>query len=80
MLPMGFARKSDFSVHPLCSLCLRGVFCSELISPQRHREHRGCTEKKLDRNFSGKAPPVFEEIKTADVALVLAKLTVRSDR
>src|SRR6185503_153956 len=30
-----------FSVQPLCSLCLR----VNGLSPQRHREHRGCTEK-----------------------------------
>src|SRR5689334_22346739 len=34
-----------FSVQPLCSLCLCG-FCSFRVEqPQRHREHRGCTEK-----------------------------------
>src|SRR6185436_6446296 len=33
-----------FSVQPLCSLCLCGV--CDRYKPQRHREHRGCTEKK----------------------------------
>src|SRR6185295_20177960 len=32
-----------FSVQPLCSLCLCGVLWPH--QPQRHREHRGCTEK-----------------------------------
>ena len=37
---------SLFSVQPLCSLCLCGlIFRRE--PPQRHREHRGCTEKKF---------------------------------
>src|SRR6185436_11114173 len=35
-----------FSVKPLCSLCLCGSL-SLKNKPQRHREHRGCTEKKL---------------------------------
>jgi len=39
----------DFSVQPLCSLCLCGVFLLEIPQPQRHREHRGCTEKRVAR-------------------------------
>src|SRR5690242_16206583 len=35
---------SLFSVQTLCSLCLRG---GSVIQPQRHRGHRGCTEKHL---------------------------------
>src|SRR5215207_8398284 len=40
---------SDFSVQPLCSLCLCG---SDWLgkSPRRHREHRGCTEKNSDQD------------------------------
>ena|ERR1043165_8258452 len=37
----------DFSVQPLCSLCLCGVFLLGIHQPQRHREHRGCTEKSV---------------------------------
>src|SRR6185369_8747552 len=36
-----------FSVQPLCSLCLRGDFPAS--KPQRHREHKGCTEKSQIR-------------------------------
>jgi ATP-dependent DNA helicase RecQ len=35
---------SFFSVQPLCSLCLCGGFSGQ-SEPQRHKEHRGCTEK-----------------------------------
>src|ERR1044072_426948 len=34
----------EFSVQPLCSLCLCGVLLLGIHQPQRHREHRGCTE------------------------------------
>ena len=37
----------DFSVLPLCSLCLRGDLEMSLSSLQRHREHRGSTEKNF---------------------------------
>ena len=33
-----------FSVQPLCSLCLCGGSFVQPDQPQRHREHRGCTE------------------------------------
>ena len=36
-----------FSVQPLCSLCLCGLLFREDPPPQRHREHRGCTEKNF---------------------------------
>jgi len=36
-----------FSVQPLCSLCLRGDFPAS--KPQRHKEHKGCTEKSQTR-------------------------------
>ena len=36
-------------MQPLCSLCLCGLYCPE--SPRRHREHRGCTEKKQVKTF-----------------------------
>src|SRR5262245_60894659 len=42
--PSGF-----FSVQSLCSLCLRGG--SAQSTPQRHRGHRDCTEKKLPSVF-----------------------------
>ena len=35
----------DFSVQPLCSLCLCGVFLLGIHQPQRHREHGGCTKQ-----------------------------------
>ena len=38
-------RRLDFSVQPLRSLCLGGDF--RPAQPQRHREHRGCTEKQF---------------------------------
>src|SRR5687768_8223909 len=41
----GGALISDFSVQPLCSLCLCGYRECAIQQPQRHREHRGCTEK-----------------------------------
>src|SRR5215475_7623821 len=37
------AARNINSVQPLCSLCLCG---GSQQQPQRHREHRGCTEKK----------------------------------
>src|SRR6185437_3403413 len=42
----------------LCNLC---VLCASVVKncsrkqPQRHREHRGCTEKKDENDFSCKA-------------------------
>src|SRR5215210_5550780 len=45
-----------FSVQPLCALCLCGCFFLSNNEPQRHRAHRGCTEKKPNRDFSCKAP------------------------
>ena len=42
---------SFFSVQPLCSLCLRGEHLSKITQPQRHREHRGCTEKSKQDDF-----------------------------
>src|ERR1043165_2330953 len=53
----GFApkvTKALFSVQPLCSLCLCGVFLLRIHQPQRHREHRGCTEKSAVRTFKAK--------------------------
>src|SRR4029078_12303614 len=44
----------DFSVQPLCSLCLCGVFWLGIHQPQRHREHRGCTEKRAFVTFCAK--------------------------
>src|SRR6185369_2680181 len=46
----------DFSVQPLCSLCLCGVFLLGIHQPQRHREHRGCTEKRACMTFCAKPP------------------------
>src|SRR5215213_3971521 len=43
-----------FSVQPLCALCLCGVFLSN-NEPQRHRAHRGCTEKERVCPLSCKA-------------------------
>src|SRR6185503_7821302 len=43
---LGSALISDLSVQPLCSLCLCGYKECAIQQPQRHREHRGCTEKK----------------------------------
>src|SRR6185503_9035234 len=43
---VGSALISDFSVQPLCSLCLCGYKECAIQQPQRHTEHRGCTEKK----------------------------------
>ncbi len=40
-----------FSVQPLCSLCLCGVCLLGIHQPQRHREHRSCTEKKAFVTF-----------------------------
>src|SRR5690242_11787298 len=40
-----------FSVQPLCSLCLRGKWCLSTYQPQRHREHRGRTEKSTRRSL-----------------------------
>jgi len=54
----GFAQKVTkalFSVQPLCSLCLGGVFLLGIRQPQRHREHRGCTEKSICSDFLCKA-------------------------
>jgi len=45
----------DFSVQPLCSLCLCGVVLLGIHQPQRHREHRGCTEKSAIETFCAKA-------------------------
>jgi hypothetical protein len=53
----GFAAKVTmalFSVQPLCSLCLCGVFLLGIHLPQRHREHRGCTEKSQHQDFEAK--------------------------
>jgi hypothetical protein len=36
-----------FSVQPLWSLRLCGQFLAGNKPPQRHRDHRGCTEKKF---------------------------------
>src|SRR5215204_3728201 len=44
-----------FSVQPLCALCLCGCFFLSKNEPQRHRAHRGCTEKSVYAHFSGKA-------------------------
>jgi hypothetical protein len=44
----------DFSVQPQCSLCLGGVFLLGIRQPQRHREHRGCTEKRAFVTFCAK--------------------------
>src|SRR6185503_3802450 len=45
---LGLHKKSlfwDFSVQPLWPLCLCGVVLLGIHQPQRHRGHRGCTEK-----------------------------------
>src|ERR1043165_8443942 len=47
-------RTALFSVQPLCSLCLCGVFWLGIHQPQRHREHRGCTEKSKNQEFEAK--------------------------
>src|SRR6185369_5668345 len=46
----------DFSVQPLCSLCLCGVFLLGIHQPPRHREHRDCTEKRAYVTFAAKPP------------------------
>ena len=44
----------DFSVQ-LCVLSVSVVcFCSGIYQPQRHREHGGCTEKRVILTFSAK--------------------------
>jgi hypothetical protein len=40
-----------FSVRPLCPLCLCGELLAANQLPQRHRGHRGCTEKSIDRRL-----------------------------
>ena len=45
----------DFSMQPLCPLCLGGVALLGIHQPQRHRGHRGCTEKSQKKNFLCKA-------------------------
>jgi len=50
----------DFSVQPLCSLCLGGVFLLGIHQPQRPREHRGCTEKRAFVTFCAKPHDVIE--------------------
>src|ERR1043165_2335957 len=42
------------SVQPLCSLCLCGVFLLGSHQPQRHREHKGCTEQSAIETFCAK--------------------------
>ena len=44
----------DFSVQPLCPLCLCGVVLLGIHQPQRHRGHRGCTEKSAIETFCAK--------------------------
>jgi hypothetical protein len=46
----------DFSVQPLCPLCLCGVALLGIHQPQRHR---GCTEKSAIETFCAK-PIVIE--------------------
>src|SRR6185369_6244167 len=60
----------DFSVQPLCSLCLCGVFLLGIHQPPRHREHRGCTEKRAYMTFCAK--PTF-------VLLCLKRLYFETD-
>src|SRR6185436_17231871 len=48
----------DFSVQPLCPLCLCGVVLLGIHQPQRHRGHRGCTEKSAIETFCAK--PISE--------------------
>jgi len=43
-----------FSVQPLCSQCLCGVVLLGIHQPQRHRGHRGCTEKSAIETFCAK--------------------------
>src|SRR5215212_7846560 len=43
-----------FSVQPLRALCLCGSLLLRKKQPQRHRAHRGCTEKKPNRDFRAK--------------------------
>ena len=50
----------DFSVQPLCSLCLGGVFLLGIHQPQRPREHRGCTEKRAFVTLCAKPHDVIE--------------------
>src|ERR1041385_294813 len=51
--------RSRFRTSSLCNLC---VLCVSVVKkcskkqPQRHREHRGCTEKSQETDFSCKAP------------------------
>jgi hypothetical protein len=54
----GFARKVGHTLSSLCNLC---VLCVSVVvflnnnEPQRHRAHRGCTEKNSNGDFSCKA-------------------------
>src|SRR6202008_3758333 len=46
---------AGISLCNLCVLCVSVVcFCSEFINHQRHRGHRGCTEKSAIETFSAK--------------------------
>ena len=38
-------------MQPLCALCLSGVVLLGIHEPQRHRAHRGCTEKSQNKDF-----------------------------
>src|SRR6266851_3384338 len=61
---VGFARRvrTLFFVQSLCSLCLCGYQILGKTSPQRHREHRGCTEKSAREYFSRKASCVLARV------------------
>ena len=45
-IAMMVAGNLNFSVQPLCSLCLDGLLAEK--TPLRHREHRDRTEKKVN--------------------------------
>ena len=57
MLELALHEKSlfgFFSVQPLCALCLCGCVFLSNNEPQRHRAHRGCTEKSVYAHFCAK--------------------------
>src|ERR1044072_2826547 len=45
---------SGISLCNLCVLCVSVIVKLEIQQPQSHREHRGCTEKRIIVTFSAK--------------------------
>jgi hypothetical protein len=41
---------NSISLCDLCALCVCGELLSGVCSPQRHREHKGCTEKTSNQD------------------------------